>query len=222
MKILIVSATEFEIKPTLDFYNISVKNSNETLKTISNSNFIIDFLITGVGMVNTAIKITKHLNNNYDFILNVGICGSFNVNFNIGEVVLVYQDIISEMGAEDDQKFITYDKLNLPGTNVYSDSINKNIDVFNKFKKVKGITVNKVHGNNLSINNTVKLFNPDIESMEGAAFFAACSETNTEYCQIRAISNFVEKRNKNNWNIPLAIKNLNNELINYLETKIWK
>lgn len=222
MKILIVSATEFEIKPTLDFYKISIKNNAETFKTITNTNFKIDFLITGVGMVNTAVKVTKHLTNNYDFILNVGICGSFNTNFKIGQVVLVNQDIISELGAEDDQNFITYDKLNLPGTNVYLDSISKNITVFNALKKVKGITVNKVHGNTLSINNTLKLFNPDIESMEGAAFFAACKETNAEYCQIRAISNYVEKRNKDNWNIPLAIKNLNNELLNYLETKIWK
>jgi futalosine hydrolase len=30
--------------------------------------------------------------------------------------------------------------------------------------------------------------------------------------QIRSISNYVELRNKENWNIPLAINNLNIEL----------
>jgi futalosine hydrolase len=37
--------------------------------------------------------------------------------------------------------------------------------------------------------------------------------------QIRAVSNFIEKRNRDNWNIALAIKNLNEtaiEIINNL------
>jgi futalosine hydrolase len=31
--------------------------------------------------------------------------------------------------------------------------------------------------------------------------------------QLRAVSNYVEKRNKDAWNIPLAIENLNKQLI---------
>jgi futalosine hydrolase len=48
--------------------------------------------------------------------------------------------------------------------------------------------------------------------MEGAAFFYACEEANVAALQVRAISNYVEKRNKENWNMPLAVKNLNNWL----------
>jgi futalosine hydrolase len=53
--------------------------------------------------------------------------------------------------------------------------------------------------------------------MEGAAFFYACRQFNIPCLQIRAVSNYVEKRNRDNWDIPLAIKNLNNfaiELVN--------
>jgi len=35
--------------------------------------------------------------------------------------------------------------------------------------------------------------------------------------QIRSVSNYVEKRNKENWNIPLALKNLQSILIELLE-----
>ena len=42
--------------------------------------------------------------------------------------------------------------------------------------------------------------------MEGAAFFAGCRRFNN-YMQIRAVSNRVEKRDKDKWNIPLAIEN---------------
>ncbi len=45
--------------------------------------------------------------------------------------------------------------------------------------------------------------------MEGAAFFYACREAQVHYVQIRAVSNYVEKRNRDAWQIGLAIKNLN-------------
>ena len=48
--------------------------------------------------------------------------------------------------------------------------------------------------------------------MEGAAFFQVCNTFNVPCIQIRAISNKVEHRNKDNWNLPLAIKNLNNKV----------
>jgi futalosine hydrolase len=73
---------------------------------------------------------------------------------------------------------------------------------------VKGITVNTVHGNSASIKKVKKKFNPDIESMEGAAFFFACQNEKIPCLQIRAISNYVEKRNKKKWKMKLAVKNL--------------
>jgi len=76
-------------------------------------------------------------------------------------------------------------------------------------KQVKAITVNTVHGNKNSITKIVNRLNPDIESMEGAAIFAVCKEFNIPCVQITSISNKMEKRNKENWNIPLAIQNLN-------------
>jgi futalosine hydrolase len=53
--------------------------------------------------------------------------------------------------------------------------------------------------------------------MEGAAFFYACEEAQVEALQIRCISNYVEKRNRENWNLALAVKNLNDWLITSLK-----
>ena len=78
---------------------------------------------------------------------------------------------------------------------------------------VSSITVNRVHGNKRSITEIINRLNPDIENMEGAAFFQVCNTFNVPCIQIRAISNKVERRNKDNWNLPLAIKNLNNKLV---------
>jgi futalosine hydrolase len=53
--------------------------------------------------------------------------------------------------------------------------------------------------------------------MEGAAFFYVCRQLNVPCIQIRAVSNYVEKRNRDAWNIPLAIKNLNTFAVEFLK-----
>jgi futalosine hydrolase len=49
--------------------------------------------------------------------------------------------------------------------------------------------------------------------MEGAAVYFVCNEMNIPVIQIRAISNYIEPRNKSNWDIKKAIKSLE-EFIN--------
>jgi futalosine hydrolase len=69
--------------------------------------------------------------------------------------------------------------------------------------------VNTVHGNEVSVSKAFERYHPITESMEGAAFLLACAEAGVPGAQIRAISNYVERRNREAWNIPLAIQNLN-------------
>jgi len=144
---------------------------------------------------------------------------------------------LSEMGAEDGDNFLTYNQMNLPGEHIYSASCKDSYLMIDLLKKVKGITVNTVHGNEMNIEKVKLLYNPDVESMEGAAFFAATqnsgkhieqimfenkptsiSASSSANCiQIRSISNYVEKRNKEKWQMPLAIKNLNDFLITFIK-----
>jgi len=215
-KILIVAATKFELKPLLDRFNISINMAEGLFKPTSGS-MDVSVLITGVGMVNTAFNLGKYLNVSYNYIINIGICGAFDRNLKIGEIVNVAEDCLSEMGAQDDLKFIKFSELGLGGSNCYSNHIKTNYAPFRNLKKVKGITVNTVHGNEESIKKTISLFTPDVESMEGAAFFRACENMKANYFQLRAVSNYVEKREKSNWNIPLAIQNVNEFTIKLIE-----
>ena len=75
-------------------------------------------------------------------------------------------------------------------------------------KSVEGITVNKVHGNEKSVAKLLKHITAKVETMEGAAFLMVCQKEKIPALQLRAISNYVELRNKENWNIALALKNL--------------
>jgi futalosine hydrolase len=213
-KILVVAATSFEIAPILEHFKIDV---GEGLGILYNQ---LDrfFLITGVGMVNTSYYLGRYLNDSFDIIVNAGVCGAFDREIPIGEVIEVFEDRISELGAEDALDFIPIEALNLSTTAKYHSKNTFDLSPIKDLKRVRGITVNTVHGDEASIRKVVALFHPDVESMEGAAFFRACEHLNSRCIQIRAVSNYVEKRNKNNWNMPLAIHNLNSFLITYLDS----
>jgi len=203
MKLLVVAATQAEIAPTLAHFGIA---SNSFIET---KNF--DVLITGVGMVATAFSLGQKLSNQYQLVLNVGIAGSFDRKISLGEVVNITHDTFAELGAEDHDNFITLSQLGF-GENAFSSTTETALSL----KKVKGITVNRVHGNAQSIEKTIQIHQPEIESMEGAAIFYACQQLNIPALQIRSISNYVEPRNRESWQIGLAVKNLNDWLIDFI------
>jgi len=87
--------------------------------------------------------------------------------------------------------------------------------MISKLKQVKAITVNTSSGSEVTIERLRGKYNPDIETMEGATFFYICSKEKIPFLAIRSISNRVEPRNKDKWNIPLALNNLSEKLIDF-------
>ena len=73
---------------------------------------------------------------------------------------------------------------------------------------VSGITVNTVHGHESSIAAVTERYAPQVESMEGAAFMYACLAFGQQFAQIRAVSNRVERRNRDAWKLSDAVANL--------------
>ena len=202
MDILIVAATAEEIDLTIKAWHTSDFRGSCVTKNI-------EFLVTGVGMTATAFALGRELaTKRYDLAINAGIAGAFDRSLKIGEVVSVNLDCFSELGAEDGSAFITIDELGLGKTSIKPEMPVENFSL-PFMKMARSITVNKVHGCFESIFETVQRLNPQTESMEGGAFFYACNKMEIPCIQIRAVSNYVEQRNRAAWNIPLAIQNLN-------------
>jgi futalosine hydrolase len=86
----------------------------------------------------------------------------------------------------------------------------------NPIRKVKGLTSNTAHGNQVQIDKLINKFEADIETMEGAAFFYVCLMEKVNFIEIRAISNYVESRDTSKWNIPIALENLTAFMIRLL------
>jgi futalosine hydrolase len=213
MKILIVSATAFEIAPL----QLQLKEHFSEVQPFQykRDDLEIFTLITGVGMTATAFALGRMLGGEitFDLVLNLGIAGAFDRNLQLGQVVQVASEQFGDLGVEEaDGSFTDMFELELiqnDETIFYKNAIlNPNKDI-SFLKEVKAITVNKVHGFSESISKIEQKYQADIESMEGAAVFYACKISEVKFLEIRAISNYVEPRNRANWNIPLAIDSLN-------------
>jgi futalosine hydrolase len=215
MQLLIVAATEAEIAPLTTQLGASSATgaSGPRTKTYANRGHRLDVLVTGVGMVATAAWCSRALSSaRYDLALNFGVCGSFDPALPVLSAVHVVTDRFSEMGAEDDERFLSIQELKLTGENdfPFQDGrlVNSNppVQLVGGLVSADGITVNTVHGTERSIAAAVTRFKPQIESMEGAAFMYACLIHNVPFAQVRVVSNRVEKRNRQAWKLAEAVK----------------
>lgn len=202
MKILIVVATAQEIEPSLEWLQ----------------GHGIDTLVTGVGMLSTVYTLTKKLQSEqYDVVINVGVGGILDQNLRLGEVYRITQDEVFQFGAEDRNRFIPIEELGF-GRSVFSERL-PNVSIHHSIpiKIAQGITVNAVHGSEDSIRYLRQNY-PDnlVESMEGAAVFFVAGREQLPVLQFRAISNYIEPRNRETWEMGLAIRNLHAFLRDFL------
>lgn len=203
MRILLVSATDAEIAPFIG-----------ALREASPHD--IEVLTTGVGMVATGVWCARALSRtHYDVALNLGVCGSFDPALTPGAVVHVVADYMPELGAEDGEAFLTIQQLGLLGDDEFPyrgkqivNGTPPQSSALQRLPVVTGITVNTVHGDARSIAAVTSRFAPQVESMEGAAFMYACRVSDVPYAQVRAVSNMVERRNREAWKIGDALRNL--------------
>ena len=205
MRILLVAATEMEIMPFL-------KTNNS-----------IDILICGVGIPATIYHLTKKLlNEEYEFIIQAGIAGTFSKQIKKGEVVIVEQDVFADIGVEEKKKFKTLFDLGFANEKEFpfkNGWLVNTSDIFSsmQIKKVNAVTVNKISDRKKQTRQLKQIFNAAIESMEGAAFHYVCLQQKIPFLQLRCISNKVGERDKTLWKIKESIENLNTELIKLVD-----
>lgn len=185
----------------------------------------IDVLVAGYGSVFTAYQLTRALNMiNYDLAINIGLAGSFDHFLEQGFVVNVVQDQFADLGVEFKSKLYTLAEEELMNENEFPFAEGKlnslgnfEIDEVESLIPVKGITVNTLYSDPKWIKLMRDKFSPEIETMNGAAFFYVCLSEKVPFLQIRSVSHFVEIKRIENWNIPIALKNLSGSLLSVLD-----
>lgn len=232
---LILCATSFEVS---HFLSLCPEISTRTLKTgqkilsgqIKSQSY--DLLISGVGVFNTVQALTAYLmSSTPSLVLNAGVAGVFKQSRNkIGDVAVAVKDHYIHTGIQTDGvsndplPFDLIDQSPLSRQGIYlmdtkfSEPLYKKL--FRKFSE--GDSMNILKGNFITVSTITssfakadllyEAFSLLMEAMEGAGCAHVCACHNIPMVQIRSASNFVGDRNKSNWDLDLAVKNLGSAL----------
>lgn len=223
MRILLAAATAFEVQGTLGYLQSVLDDHGNGY--LGNDRVDIQVVVTGVGLPLAAFSLGTVLAQvPFDFAIQAGIAGALDRQLELGEVVEVFSDRFADLGVEErDGSFTSVHRLNLvpPDSPPFRrGQLWNHPEVERAFlPKVHGISVNKAHGTADSIAALRQRFpEAQVESMEGAAFHYACLLHELNFLQIRAISNYVEPRNREAWEMQAAMTNLNAALIDLFRT----
>ncbi len=204
MQILLIAATEPEIGPVIEARTGA------------------DILITGVGLPSALYHLQKRMHQiDYDLVIQAGIAGTYNSKLEPAQTVWVKQDAFGDLGMEEKEKFTPLFEAGFGGRDEFPFTngwlMNPHeLAAALSLPAVSSVTVNKVTDSKLQEQQIIRQFNPDIESMEGAALHYVCLQEQVPFIQLRSISNRVGERDKKKWTIKESIENLNKELLRFL------
>lgn len=222
MKILIVAATSFEIEPLRRHLSYWIPSGPDEF---TKGALRVKILITGIGVTATAWALAnKTAIEKPDLAINMGIAGALDRSLALGQVVNVVTEQFGDLGIEQaDGAFADLFEAGLSDANTFpvlnGQFVNPQGLQAGFLPTVKGITVHKVHGHEDTIARfRAKYPEAQVESMEGAAFFYSCLMGGIPFLEIRAISNYVEKRDRANWKMRESIDNLNGVVVDILAT----
>lgn len=207
MRILLFSATEFEIAPTL--------------QAIRDNKWADDVqvVITGVGLMAATYAITKAVaTNKPQVMLQAGLAGCIDNTIPLGTTAAVLRESVGDMGVSQKGNFTSAFELGLLKENEYPWQEGKLVNAHDDLLKATGlpfvdsITVNEISTAEDRISYYKNGLQAGIESMEGAALHYVGLLEALPFLQIRSFSNYVGERDKSKWVLDGAVEILNLEL----------
>ena len=175
-------------------------------------------VFSGVGLTATSFALGHRFGSGElpQLAIQAGVGGAIDRSLKLGEVVRISTETFGDLGAETpDGHPLTLTDIGLPPGPPFADNgrLEPGTAPQLPFRACAGMSVNQVSGSAATIEKRTKLFpHVQVESMEGAAFFYACQQAGVEPLQLRAISNYVEPRNRAAWRMGEAIQSLNEAL----------
>lgn len=154
-------------------------------------------VVAGIGAAEMAINTIRAIEQyEPDMVVNVGIAGAIDRSISICDVVAVASDYQADHGAwrAEERKFVSFTPT------VYECEV--------EFEGVRSVTARTV------AMACSPLISDDrqVETMEGAAFFAAARSAGVRMAQIRSISNYVGDP-RAEWRVDEAVERLKNVLV---------
>jgi len=212
MKIIITAATKNEW--------MQASKQIAALTKVNKFKHQIIFHQSGVGMLSTAVSLMKVIaSEKPNFIIQVGIAGTFNSSQSLAKVFVIKQESIGDLGVTEKGTWKDIFNLQLQKNNtppfVKKLLPNQWLKQYNllKLPAVVAVTVNEITTQKKRKEQIIQHYNPILESMEGAALHYVCRTMDIPFLQLRATSNYVGERNKTKWLLKESIEILNESLV---------
>ena len=198
------------------FKNISVVVASSTPALIEPS---VDAAVAGVGVVDFSANLARFFaQKKYEKAFLLGICGAYpNSGLQLGDVVRVDSEVIADMGAQSREgHFIPWGTLVSKETR-YKGASPRDLPLcLAKIPETAGGTVNCCTGTQYLGTRRESTFQTQVESMEGAAFFAVCKAFGVSGYQFRAVSNMASDRDESAWKVADALAALKTQVLDQL------
>jgi futalosine hydrolase len=197
--LLLAAATELERKPLADLLG---KRDD------------VWYLLTGVGLVEATLALTRFLESprgkEVSSVINFGVAGGFaNSGVKLLDICLAQRDCLAGLGICYGNWVEKFESLAIPSCfdadqQMLSGAVSRLLTFAKSCHQGLFITVNGVSATDERAECFWEQYAPLCESMEGAAVMRVCQDFNLPGLQVRAISNFVEKRNPALWRLEEA------------------
>ena len=166
--------------------------------------------ILGIGILNFATNLTFLLGDakrhgiSISAVFILGVCGAYpGRGIDVLDVVRVDAESVGDMGYQDrDGSFYPFP------SSVRATAPEHAPAHLQKLKSVVGLTVNRCTGTEELGLSRSRMFDADIENMEGAAGISACMAYRVPVFEIRAVSNMATTRDRESWKFNEALSAL--------------
>ncbi|MCJ7615495.1 MAG: futalosine hydrolase [Desulfobacterales bacterium] len=227
--IIVSAAVEEELSNLIDRIESPVFSSAGGRKTTRGyiAGKSVRALITGPGTVNTVQSLTAAIETaRPSLIIQTGCAGAFRESgLNIGDIAIATEEIDIQLGIEAENDSLPLNEL--PFSTIKSNEIdlknrypldielvNKALETLTKVFEGKSIvvmkgpfvTVSTITATDRRAKDIYKHYSPCMEGMEGAGAAHLAIHYDIPFLEIRSASNFVGKRDRDSWNLPLAFE----------------
>ncbi|SHL59508.1 futalosine hydrolase [Fibrobacter sp. UWT2] len=163
--------------------------------------------VLGLGIVSFATNLTylissaKQQGIRISAVFILGVCGAYpGRGINVLDVVRIDSECVGDMGYQEKDGSFSPFPSSVRATAVEHAPLH-----LQKLKSAVGLTVNCCTGTEEMGYARSKMFDADIENMEGAAGISACIAHNTPVFEIRAVSNIASTRDRASWKFNEAL-----------------
>jgi len=197
------------------------------------NNIPVAICVGGVGKINAAAATAAMIERlKPQLVINTGCAGAyFGSGLHIGDLAIAKEEILGDEGATTSSGWLDLKEMNLPyltskgqsyynilplSNQVTTDAIRFAHDKHIKITTGRFITLSTCSGSLDSGHALTSRFNGIAENMEGAAVALTCLRYGVDCLELRGISNMVEERDLDKWNIRLAVDNAQDFVLKYI------